>query len=218
MPVRSLFAAVEAFKSRMLHTWVPGWSVPIDEVFVSARLLSRHVDATGGVAEPWLRMAARSAAVKWRGEVCGVHRGRVRSVMIVAGRPQLAQIEVRGAVHVTARYCGQVSEGSFCFRHGLYDVSGSEILHFVSQVYFSPRPDLPVYPALKLDVGDGSGDLHQAVMRSTMAESALCGDDLAEKTMNVSIDVKPHPAASGAVQESVRIQLNSTVAQSRAQS
>lgn len=199
MPVRSLFAVVSAFKSRMLHAWASGWSIPTDEVFVSARLSPRHVDATGGVAEPWLRMAARSAAVKWRGEVCGVHRGRVRSVVIGAGRPQLARIGVRGAVHVTARYCGQVSDGSFCFRHGLCDARGSEILHFVSQVYFNPRPDLPVYPALKFDFADGSGALYQAVTRSTMPDPALCGVDLTERTMNVSVDTKRHPAASGAM-------------------
>ena len=101
MPVRVLFGAIEALKSRLLDRWAAGWSVPTDEVFVPARLPLRDVEPGGGIAEPWLRMAARSAAVKWRGEVCGVHRGRVRSVVIAgAGLPQPVSNTVHGAVHV----------------------------------------------------------------------------------------------------------------------
>ncbi|KRE08984.1 hypothetical protein ASE61_05470 [Bosea sp. Root670] len=198
MHVRVLFGAVEALKSRLLDRWTAGWSVPTDEVFVPARLPLRDAEAGGGIAEPWLRMAARSAAVKWRSEVCGVHRGRVRSVVIAgAGLPQPASNKVHGAVHVTARYCGRVPDGGFCFRHGLCDTNGSEVLHFVSQVYFNPPPDLPAYPALKFDVDDDSEALYQAAMRSTMAAAALSGGDFSESSAIAPIDTKQHAVASG---------------------
>lgn len=200
MPARVVFAAVEALKSRLLQAWAAGWSVPVDEVFVSVRLPSRTVDAGGGVAEPWLRMAARSAALKWRGEVCGVYRGRVRSVVIAgAGLPQPGSIRVRGAVHVTARYCGRVPDGGFCFRHGLCDTSGSEILHFVSQIYFNPPPDLPAYPALKFDSDDDSQALYQVVLRSTIAEPPETGGDLVEKSIDARADTSRYAATSGIV-------------------
>ncbi|WP_293810655.1 hypothetical protein [uncultured Bosea sp.] len=174
MPARALIAA---FKSRFLQAWTSGWSVPTDEVFVSARLQSRDVDAGGDIAESWLRMAARSVAVKWRGEVCGVHRGGIRSVVVAgAGLPQPASIRARGAVHVTARYCGRLPGGGFCFRHSLCDTRGSEVLHFVSQIYFNPPPDLPAYPALKFDFDDDSRDLYQITLRSATAYPNLSGD------------------------------------------
>lgn len=198
MHVRVLFAAVEALKSRLLYRWAAGWSVPIDEVFVSARLPLRDVDAGGGIAEPWLRMAARSAAMKWRGEVCGVHRGRVRSVVITgAGLPQPALVRVHGAVHVTARYCGRVPDGGFCFRHGLCDTNGSEILHFVSQIYFNPPPDLPAYPALTIDFHDDSGASCQADKRSPMAIATFSDDDFSENSIPIPIGTKQHAATSG---------------------
>ncbi len=197
MRVRVLLGAVEALKSRLLDRWVAGWSVPIDEIFVPARLPSRDVQAGGGIAEPWLRMAARSAAVKWRGEVCGISRGRVRSVMITgAGLTQPAWNKVHGAVHVTARYCGRVPDGGFCFRHGLCDPNGSEILHFVSQIYFDPPPDLPAYPALKFDIDDDSQALYQASTHRTMAVSAVSGDDFSEKAIASPIVTKSHAATS----------------------
>jgi hypothetical protein len=198
MPVRVLFAAVEALKSRLLYRWAAGWSVPIDEVFVSARLPLRDVDAGGGIAEPWLRMASRSAAIKWRGEVCGVHRGRVRNVMITgAGLPQPAPGRMHGAMHVTARYCGRIPGGGFCFRHGLCDTNGSEILHFVSQIYFDPSPELPAYPALKFDLDDDSRDLYQASTCRTMTASVFSDSDCSEKSAASPIDTKQHAVASG---------------------
>lgn len=198
MRVRLLLGAVEALKSRLLDRWAAGWSVPTDEVFVPARLPLRDVEAGGGIAESWLRMATRSAAVKWRSEVCGVHRGRIRSVVIAgAGLPQPASNTVHGAMHVTARYCGRVPDGGFCFRHGLCDTNGSEVLHFVSQVYFNPPPDLPAYPALKFDFDDDSGALYQAARRSTMAAAALSGGDFSENSAIVPIDTKQHAVASG---------------------
>lgn len=198
MPVRVLFAAVEALKSRLFHRWAAGWSVPIDEVFVPARLPLRDVNPGGGIADPWLRMAARSAAVKWCGEVCGVHRGRVRSVMITgAGLPQPAGGRMHGAVHVTARYCGRIPDGGFCFRHGLCDTSGSEILHFVSQVYFKTPPDLPAYPALTLDFHDDSGASCQVGKRSPMAVAAFSDNDFSENSIAISISAKKRHATSG---------------------
>jgi hypothetical protein len=184
MPVRTLFAAVEALKSRLFHRWAAGWSVPTDEVFVPARLPLRDVAPGGGIAEPWLRMAARSAAVKWRSEVCGVHRGRVRSVVIAgAGLLQPASLKVHGTVHVTARYCGRVPDGGFCFRHSLCDTNGSEILHFVSQVYFNPSPDLPAYPALKFDSHDDSGASCQVDKRSPLAPAAFSDGDFSKNSI-----------------------------------
>ena len=198
MPARVLFAAVEAVKSRLLHAWTAGWSVPADEVFVSARLPPRDVDAGGRVADRWLLRAARSAAVKWRGEVCGTHRGQVRSVVVTgAGLLQPVPIRVHGAVHVTARYCGRIPDGGFCFRHSLCDTNGSEILHFVSQIYFDPSPDLPAYPALKYDVDDDSRDLYQASMRRTMTASVFSDSDFSEKSTSPPIDTKQHAATSG---------------------
>jgi hypothetical protein len=191
MRARTLFAAIEELKARLLHAWVAGWSVPSDEVFISVRLPSRHVDAGGGVAEPWLRMAAQSAAVKWRGEVCGVHQGQVRSVVIAgAGLPQLAPIRRGGAVHVTARYCGRIPDGGFCFRHGLCDTNGSEILHFVSQIYFSPPPDLPAYPALKFDFDDDSRAIYQVAARSTTAMSDLSDGVSSQNSIVILGDTK----------------------------
>ncbi len=197
MPVRSLIAAVEGFRSRMLHAWAAAWSVPADEVFVSARLPSHDVDASGRVTERWLLKAARSTAIKWRGDVCGVHRGQVRSVVVVgAGLLQPAPIRMRGAVHVTARYCGRIPDGGFCFRHSLCDTNGSEILHFVSQIYFNPPPDLPAYPALRFDFDDDSGALYQALMRPTMANLNLSGGDIAENLIVTPIDTKRHAVTS----------------------
>lgn len=200
MPARLLFAAVEALKSRLLHAWAAGWSVPTDEVFISTRLSSRDVDAGGGVAESWLRIAARSAAVKWRGEVCGVHRGQVRSVVIAgAGLLQPAATRMPGAVHVTARYCGRIPDGGFCFRHGLCDTNGFEVLHFVSQVYFSASPDLPAYPALNFDLQDDSGAVYQALARSTTIIPTLPGGDPSENSTATLVDTRRHAATSGAV-------------------
>jgi hypothetical protein len=198
MPARVLLAAVEALKSRLFHAWPAGWSVPTDEAFVSARLPSRDIDARGRVAERWLLDAARSVAVKWRGEVCGVHRGRVRSVVVAgAGLPQ--PIGAGGTVHVTARYCGRMPDGGFCFRHGLCDAGGSEIGHFVSQIYFNPPPDLPAYPALKFDFDDDSQALYQAAMRSAMAPPALSGDEFTNNSTDIPTLAARHAAASGIV-------------------
>ena len=197
MPARVLFAAVEAVKSRLLHAWTAGWSVPADEVFVSARLPPRDVDAGGRVADRWLLRAARSAAVKWRGEVCGTHRGQVWSVVVTgAGLLQPAPTRVHGAVHVTARYCGRIPDGGFCFRHSLCDTNGSEILHFVSQIYFNPPPDLPAYPALKFDFDDDSGALYQAVIQSSTGNLNLPCGDIAENSVSTPIDTKPYAATS----------------------
>lgn len=197
MPVRSLIAAVEAFTSRMLQAWAAGWSVPTDEVFVSARLPQRDVDATGCVTDRWLLKAARSAAVKWRAEVCGVHRGLVRSVVIAgAGLPQPMRSGMGGAVHVTARYCGRIPDGGFCFRHGIRDAGGSEILHFVSQIYFNPPPDLPAYPAINFDVDDDSSNSYQVIMRSAMPDAAITGGESALNSAEPLMDSCLHSATS----------------------
>ena len=197
MPARVLFAAVEAVKSRLLHAWTAGWSVPADEVFVSARLPPRDVDAGGRVADRWLLRAARSAAVKWRGEVCGTHRGQVRSVVVTgAGLLQPVPIRVHGAVHVTARYCGRIPDGGFCFRHSLCDTNGSEILHFVSQIYFNPPPDLPAYPAINFDVDDDSSNSYQVIMRSAMPAAAITGGESALNSAETLMDSCLHSATS----------------------
>lgn len=197
MHLRALFATVEALKSRMLHAWAAGWSVPTDQVFISARLPPRHVDAQGGVAERWLLKAARSAAVKWRGEVCGVHRGEIQSAVIAGfGLPQQAPLGIHGTVQVTARYCGRIPGGGFCFRHGLCDARGSEILHFISQIHFDPPPDLPAYPALKFDSDDGSRDLDQAFTHSAMADTTVSGNKISQKSTYISVDTNRHIVTS----------------------
>lgn len=152
---RSLFGAVEAFRSRVIQAWATGWSVPTDEVFIQVRLLRRHIEATGGIAEWWLLKAARSAAVKWRDEVCRTHSGQVRSVTLAGPvLPPVLPARVAGVLHVTARYCGRTHGGGFRFRHSLCDRRGVEVQHFISQVYFDFPPELPVYPAIQLNAGE----------------------------------------------------------------
>ncbi|WP_157089596.1 hypothetical protein [Bosea sp. WAO] len=193
MHVRSLFEAVEVLASRVLQSWTAGWSVPTDEVFVSARLPLRHVDASGGVAERWLLKVARSTAAKWRGEVCGIHRGRVQSVVIArAGLSQLTPTRMHGAVHVTARYCGRLPDGGFCFRHGLFDRSGSEILHFVSQIYFSPEPELPAYPAIQINSDNGTERLYQSDMCSKANKLPSPGRIIVNNSKNRTENAQHH--------------------------
>lgn len=152
---RSLFGAVEAFKSRMIQAWATGWSVPTDEVFIQVRLSRRYVEATGGIAERWLLKAARSTAVKWRDEVCRTRCGQVRSVTLAGDAlPQVLPARVPRVLHVTARYCGRTHGGGFCFRHSLCDRRGVEVQHFISQVYFDFPPELPIYPAIQFNPGE----------------------------------------------------------------
>lgn len=148
---RSMRDTVAGLKSRMFRAWTSGWSVPMDEIFVPARLPSRHLNGSGSVTEFWLRKSARSAALKWRDEVCAVRNGQIECVTIDDVEP-LRQLSAgaQKALRVTARYCGRTEDGAWRFRHVISDVHGDRLMRYVSQVRFEPQPDLPAYPAVKV--------------------------------------------------------------------
>lgn len=154
MTNRLLLHVIEVFKSGLVRSWTSGWSVPTDEICMLARLPSRHAEATGGVAAPWLQKTAQAAAVKWRDEVCGARAGQVRKVTIVKVEPTHQSRQAHGMLRVTARYCGRTHDGGFRFRHGISDAGGSEIMRYVTQVHFNPPPELPAYPAVHVDAGE----------------------------------------------------------------
>lgn len=173
MHSRSLRGVFAVLKSWIFQALPSGWSVPMDEIFVPARLPSRYIEASGRIPPSWLRTSAQSAASKWHDEVCGGRGGRIQHVTI--DKVEICQqlsAKTPKTLHVTARYCGRAQDGAFRFRHDVSDPRGTEIMRYVSQVAFNPEPDLPAYPAVHVVLTEVAGERRQDRLMERSAQLA----------------------------------------------